>query len=222
MGHRIYQRHFGVKGSALRAWIAATAACVLLAGCGTKLAGSAITADGVKIPESVITTQANEVQAEIEKLPAGSVTQIPSLVDLSQMTVNRLVVALLLEKAVADKGLTVSADEVKQFQEQVFATYGKETIVAQVATQNGVSSANLSSFMKAIVTENKLAALLDPTGTQDSQTKALVGYLGDLGRSIHVTVAPRFGEWNPNTLQVLVGDTSLSQSAPSPLPTAAQ
>jgi outer membrane murein-binding lipoprotein Lpp len=200
----------------LRITAIAVGTAILLSGCtaGTKLAGIAVKIGDVSVSESDITTQVNEVRTQLEALPAGKVQQIPSLVLLNQMVINNYVLERVIAAGLVAKGLSVTDAQVTEFKNSVFQQYGQEAIEIQIASQQGVSTGKVDDFMRMVVSQQLIAQSLVPNGTSDEQNQALVAYLGDLSRTLNVQVSPRFGEWNPNKVQVDTGDLTLSQPAP--------
>lgn len=195
--------------------LAATAlAAALLAGCGSTQAGAAAVIDGKAISSSQVGDLVNEVRTEIEALPKGAVAQVPAIVDLNAMVINRLILDEVVELAAAVMGVTASPADVAEFRDGIFAQYGKEKILAQIASQNGVSSAAVDEFFRAVLIERRIGQVLVPNGTADEQTQAMVLFLTETSRTMDISVSPRFGEWNPNNLQLAAGDNLLSLAAP--------
>jgi hypothetical protein len=96
----------------------------------------------------------------------------------------------------------------------VYAQYGEEAIVTQVITNNGVPKAEIHKFMRTVLVEQKLSALLTPGGDKQAQTDGLLKYLGELSLKLGVDVNPRFGQWNPDILAPTGSDTILSTINP--------
>ena len=132
----------------------------------------------------------------------------------NQMILSHLVLERVIDVALVAKGITVTEAQVNEFRDSVFAQYGREVIINQVAVQQGVSVQQLDAFMRLVYSEQILAQALAPQGADAEQTQALLEYVGEVGRAMGVEVAPRFGDWNPNKLQVTPGDMTLSQPAP--------
>lgn len=192
---------------------AAVTAIAMLTSCTSRQAGAAVIIDGTATSAATVGDRVNAVRAEIESLPAGSVSSVPAVVDLNAMIVNQILLDAVLSKAVAKNGVSVTDADVANFRDSVFKQYGKDAIVVQLATQNGVSTAALDGFMRAVLLERKLGMALDPAGTSDSQTSALVKELTAVSGTMGITVSPRFGQWNPNKLQLDAGDNILSLAA---------
>lgn len=193
---------------------AAALATLLLAGCGSTQAGAAAVVDGKAISSSQVGDLVNEVRVEIEALPKGAVAQVPAVVDLNAMVINRLILDEVVELAAAVTGVTASPADVVEFRDSIFAQYGKEKILAQIASQNGVSSTAVNEFFRAVLIERRMGQVLVPNGTSDEQTQAMVLLLTETSRAMNISISPRFGEWNPNNLQLAAGDNLLSLAAP--------
>ncbi|MSW38878.1 MAG: hypothetical protein F2839_04440 [Actinobacteria bacterium] len=198
-----------------RALLSATVAVLVLTGCSgqSELAGSAAIVAGKQIPTTLVTARVNEVRMEIEQLPASQVSQVPTLAELSRMILSRAILEEVLALGLAQQNIVVTDAQVSEFKQSVFAQYGQDVIEAQIATQNGVGLEQVDNFMRMVFGEQLLAQLLTPNGTSDEQTNGLVDYLGTISRDMDIQTSPRFGEWNPNDLQVLAGDMALSQPA---------
>ena len=190
--------------------IAVAAICALaLSGCSTKNnSGTALVVNGNTTTTKQITAQVDEIRNEIQQLPVGTIENIPSVVMLTRMVVDRNITTELVDLALAKKNITVSDEEVQAFADSVYTQYGKDKILIQIMGTNGVSSTQVNSFMRLVYAENALAKALAPTQSQVGQTQALVDYVGSLSEEVGVKVSPRFGSWDPTQLQVVLGDRS--------------
>ena len=192
--------------------VAIAAICaVTLTGCSTKNnSGTAVVVNGKVTTTKQVSAQVDEIRTEIQQLPVGSLQNIPSVVMLTRMIVDRDITTQLVYIALARKGITVSDEEVQTFADGIFAQYGKEKILTQIMGSNGVSSSQVNNFMRLVYSENVLAKALAPQMSQVGQTQALLEYVGGISKEVGVTVSPRFGRWDPSQLQVILGDETLS------------
>ena len=192
--------------------VAIAAICaVTLTGCSTKNnSGTAVVVNGKVTTTKQVSAQVDEIRTEIQQLPVGSLQNIPSVVMLTRMIVDRDITTQLVDIALARKGITVSDEEVQTFADGIFAQYGKEKILTQIMGSNGVSSSQVNNFMRLVYSENVLAKALAPQMSQVGQTQALLEYVGGISKEVGVTVSPRFGRWDPSQLQVILGDETLS------------
>ena len=167
------------------------------------------------ITNKEISAQVNEVRSNIQELPVESVPTPPSIQMLSALAVHRIIMDDLIDAAVKDKGLTITDADVTAFKEGIFAQYGKESVLTQVMTNNGVPRSQVHEFMRTILIENTLSKMLTPNGDDAAQTEGLVKYLGDLSDKLNVEISPRFGKWSKETLQPTGSDDLLSSLNPS-------
>lgn len=197
--------------------IAGLASVVLLlsaCGNGSSNLGIAATVGDRTITKQAIEDQVNQVRADILGLPAEQVSNVPSIQMLTNLAVHRIIIDDIVEAALEDKNLVVTDEEVTSFEQGVYAQYGEDTIVMQVMTNNGVPRQEIHQFMRTVLIEQKLSALITPYGDQQAQTEGLLKYLGELSTRIGVDVNPRFGQWNPDILSPTGTDNILSTLNP--------
>lgn len=190
----------------------ASVGILALAGCSSspQQAGSAAIVGKVAITESAVTEWVTAARTEITNLPVEAVAQAPSLTQLGQMTIDRLVLSELLKSASEVNGITVTSGEVNTLLNDAYAEYGKEQILAQLVVQNGIPSEQLDEFGRDVVIQRKLMAALDPTGDSNSQSAALGAYLADLSSNVGVSLSPRYGVWSAENVASIPGDNALS------------
>ncbi len=190
----------------------ASVGILALAGCSSspQQAGSAAIVGKVAITESAVTEWVTAARTEITNLPVEAVAQAPSLTQLGQMTIDRLVLSELLKSASEVNGITVTSGEVNTLLNDAYAEYGKEQILAQLVVQNGIPSEQLDEFGRDVVIQRKLMAALDPAGDANSQSAALGAYLADLSSNVGVSLSPRYGVWSAENVSSIPGDNALS------------
>jgi hypothetical protein len=183
-------------------------------GSGSSHLGVAATVGDRTVTKQAIDDQVMQVRSDILALPVDQVQKVPSIQMLTTLAVHRIILDDILDAALEDKNLEVTDDEVSAFEQGVYAQYGQDSIVTQVITNNGVPKDQIHKFMRTVLIEQKLSALLTPDGDQQAQTDGLLKYLGDLSLKIGVDVNPRFGQWNPEILAPTGSDTILSTINP--------
>ena len=194
--------------------LASVALMLTACGNGSSHLGVAATVGDRTITKKVIDDQVMEVRSDILALPVDQVQSVPSIQMLTTLAVHRVILDDILDAALEDQNLVVSDDEVTAFEQGVYAQYGEDSIVTQVITNNGVPRADIHKFMRTVLIEQKLSALLTPNGDQQAQTDGLLKYLGELGTKIGVDVNPRFGQWNPDIVAPTGSDNILSTLNP--------
>ena len=200
----------------LRSLATAIFSVAVLAGCSDspKLAGSAIVVDGKAISASTVSERIDKVRAQIQVTDPTLITQVPSLVQISQRAVDHFVLVSLLEEVVAREGINVTDLDVSTYRDEVFAQYAKETIEAQLASQNSVPADDVDGFMYEILVQRALMEKLAPGADSQTQFLAMAEYLTNLSQELEVELNPRFGKWDPANLISTPGDQTLAVPLP--------
>jgi hypothetical protein len=200
----------------LRAIATFVVGVAVLTGCADtpKLAGSAAIIDGKAISAATVSERIDQVRSQIQITDPGLVSAIPSLVQISQRSVDHFVLHALIEEAVKREGINITEQNVVSYRDDVFAQYTKDAIEAQLVTQNAVPATGVDEFMFEILAQRALMEKLAPGGTKVIQTQALIDYMTTLSQEIGVELNPRYGKWDPSSLISTPGDKTLSVPLP--------
>jgi peptidyl-prolyl cis-trans isomerase SurA len=196
----------------VRFLVASVLSIVVLSGCSSKpqLAGAAAIVGDTRISQAEVAEQANEVLAEIKVSPAAANAQAPTAEQLGGMIVDRLVFSVLLHKAgETNVAFSVTPKQVQAFRDEVYAQYGQQAIADQLLFQNGISKAHIEGFIEDVLIQQTIARALVPSGDQNAQSQAVRQVL-EKEASAGVQISPRYGAWDPASLQRIPGDNSLS------------
>lgn len=188
----------------------------VLTGCSDspKLAGSAVVINGKAIPASAVADRVDKVRAQIQITDPSLINEVPSLIQLNQRAVDHFVLDALLEEVVAREGIKVTDRDVAAYRDEVFAQYAKETIEAQLASQNAVPADDVDGFMYEILVQRALMEKLAPGADKQTRNLALFDYLTKLSEELNVELNPRFGTWDPSNLISTPGDQTLAVPLP--------
>ena len=112
----------------------------VLTGCSDspKLAGSAVVVNGKVILASEVAERVDKVRAQIQVTDPTLIREVPSLIQINQRAVDHFVLVSLLEEVVAREGINITDLDVAAYRDEVFTQYAKETIEAQLVSQNAV------------------------------------------------------------------------------------
>ena len=194
----------------VRILVIATAAA-LLAGCTTTdKAGAAAIVGETKIPSSLVTTQVNEVRVDIENTPPEYLQDLPTMTLLSQMVIDRLVLDEILKAAIKDLNIEVTDAELGEYRDFVFRNYGEPEVKAQLATRNGVAAKYVDGYIYAIMVQRAIMDELAPGMPEEVQSAALYKYLSGIAEKLTVEVSPRYGTWDSEVMQTVLGENFLS------------
>lgn len=188
----------------------------VLTGCSDspKLAGSAVVINGKVIPASAVADRVDKVRAQIQVTDPSLINEVPSLIQLNQRAVDHFVLDALLEEVVVREGIKVTDRDVAAYRDEVFAQYAKETIEAQLASQNAVPADDVDGFMYEILVQRALMEKLAPGADKQTRNLALFDYLTKLSEELNVELNPRFGTWDPSNLISTPGDQTLAVPLP--------
>lgn len=191
--------------------LAMASAALLLAGCATtEKAGAAAIIGETKIPSSLVTNQVNEVRVDIENTSLELLQDLPTMTLLSQMVIDRLVLEEILKVAVADMNIEVTDAEVGEYRDFVFRNYGEAEVKAQLASRNGVAEKYVDAYMYDILVQRDIMNDLAPGMPEEVQAAALYKYLSGIAKDLKVEVSPRYGTWDSEVMQSVLGENFLS------------
>lgn len=191
--------------------LALATAALLLTGCSvTDKAGAAAVVGDSQIPAAMVSDQVNLVRTQIENTPVELLQDIPGLALLSQMIVDRLVLEEVLAVAVQDLEIEITDAQVAEYRDSVFRNYGEAEVTAQLASRNGLAAEYIDDFMYDIMVQREIMDILTPGQVEEIQAAALYKYLSGTAEDLGVEVAPRFGVWDPQTMQTAAGENYLS------------
>jgi hypothetical protein len=188
----------------------------VLTGCSDspKLAGSAVVVNGKVIPASAVSERVDKVRAQIQVTDPSLISEVPSLIQINQRAVDHFVLVSLLEEVVAREGINITDLDVAAYRDEVFTQYAKETIEAQLVSQNAVPADDVDGFMYEILVQRVLMEKLAPGADSQTQFLAMAEYLTSLSQELKVELNPRFGKWDPSNLISTPGDETLAVPLP--------
>ena len=188
----------------------------VLSGCSDspKLAGSAAIVNGEVIPASAVADRADKVRAQIQVTDPSLISEVPSLIQINQRAVDHFVRAALFEEAATREGIEITDRDVSAYRDEVFSQYSKESIEAQLVSQNAVPADEIDNFMREILLQRALMEKLAPGAANQTQFLAMTDYLTSLSAELGVELNPRFGTWDPENLISTPGDESLAVPLP--------
>lgn len=188
----------------------------VLTGCSDspKLAGSAVVINGNVVTASSVADRVDKVRAQIQVTDPSLISEVPSLIQINQRAVDHFIRAALFEEAVAREGINVTQRDVEAYRDEVFAQYAKETIEAQLVSQNAVPADDVEGFMREIMIQRILMEKLAPGADNQTQFIAMTDYLTALSDELGVELNPRFGTWDPSNLITTPGDQTLAVPLP--------
>jgi len=181
---------------------------MVLTACDPREAGSAAVVDKTRITETQVDSDATAV---IAKLNHDGAT-VPSTDQLLKAQVEFRVDAQLVGIAARREGLAVTQGQVDQL---IATSGGRATLEKQLAAQQNLwlPPGQLDALALEFLQQQALGPHLVPGGTTDQQTQAVNDYITKLASEVGVTVSPRYGTFDPKTLQIGAQPDDLSVPA---------
>jgi len=152
---------------------------------------------------------------------------VPATDTLLKAQVEFRVDAQLVELAARRKGITITQGQIDKLIE---TSGGRDVLQRQFVAQQDLwlPPAQLDALAREFLTQQALGINLAPGKTTDEQTAAATAYVTALAKEVGVTVSPRYGVFDLDTLRVgaLPNDLSVpaglagASASPTPSPSA--
>jgi hypothetical protein len=182
-------------------------AVLVLSGCSSaQQAGSAATIGDTRISESHLGAQVQEVLVAQGQSPTATNDSLTS------QTLARLVTVELVDKLAAEKGVVVTQGQIDEQLAAYEAQAGDRKAVESQFVASGVAPSQIESVVRLNLQAQALGVALDPKGSAEEQGQAVFDAVVAIGNELGTDVSPRYGTWDPNTLQL--GPTPDDLSSP--------
>jgi hypothetical protein len=159
------------------------------------------------VPESLIADQVRELNEALGQPPGAP--NAPAAV----AAVGFNVIYELVEQAAQDAGVVVPPGAVDRAYDQLLQQGGGEDRLRVVAAGQGVPFSALRRDVEVQLQAGALANLVAPNAPQQQQQQLLLAELGRAAEELGVDVAPKYGTWDPATLQVAPPTAPVSRVA---------
>ncbi|MGW4382498.1 SurA N-terminal domain-containing protein [Kitasatospora sp. NPDC004531] len=179
----------------LRAAIGVAVAAAALTACGGAPAhqGAAAVVGDERITVAQVQARMSAVrESNAAQVGAPAADEQPGL---ARHAVNDLILDKVIERALADRRLTVDAGEIGAARSADSKAVGGDAKLAELLRlKQGVPAGGIDGFYRQQLGLTKLAGGQDPSGAAGDAAirKALV----DAGTALHIKVNPRYGTWD--------------------------
>jgi len=176
--------------------VAALAVAALAVSACSGPASSAATVGDVTISEQTLVDGVAELAAD----PASGVTvgdpaAVSGLLD-------QVVKATLVDQLAAEHGITVTRGQMQAQLDSYAEQVGGRDAVDRVFAQQGVPASQVDPVVRMTLQLTALGPALLPDGSDEERNQAIVAAIVDLGEREGVTVSPRWGTWDGQTLNL--------------------
>lgn len=172
------------------------AATVAVAGCSAQEAGSAATLGDTRITEDELAAEVEGI-LEAQGLPLDTPDQALVSETLTRMVISELV-GILAER----EGLEISQGRIDEQFLQYVSQAGDQAAMEALFLQQNVAPASISDVILVNLQIESLGALIAPDAAFDEQGNAVFEAVSALSAELDVQTAPRFGTWDPSTVNI--------------------
>ncbi|MFJ6935654.1 SurA N-terminal domain-containing protein [Streptomyces sp. NPDC101132] len=201
------------RRTALSVSAALLAAAPLLTACGGEARpGTAAVVGGERIATSALQAQVKDVRAAQDRSPQAA-QLIGASAGLERAKLNSMIQSLVLRKAAADAGLTVSTKEIEDARKaDVQRTGGEKQFQEMVLQQASIAPGQIDDAIRDRLIVSKLT---DKYG-QDK----IIEPIAAAAKALGVEVNPRYGSWDAAKIQLTGGKTPwiLQKTTPQTAP----
>jgi SurA N-terminal domain len=184
-------------------------------GCASSPPGAAAVVGSTRIEQATVGEQMRSVN-ELTGRPAEEASP-----ELARTIVSYDVGYELVEQTAQQLQTVVPQATLDQVYSQQVSRLGGEQQLQEAAAQQGIAPGNLRRDLKTQLLVTAIANKVAPGLAQDQQQARLVEAIAAVAAQIGVDVAPKYGQWDPQTLQITAPSDPVSRpqsSAASVLP----
>jgi hypothetical protein len=193
--------------------VAAGAVVLLVAGFAgacTPNAGSAAVVGDTRFTVDDVQTDSREVIATVETAGAPA----PDSAEVNRSQVSRLVTGELIRRLADQRGVTASPAEVDALVRDSLGGRTRDEFAEGLSLSELVPVSDFDAFAEVVLLNQKLVDTIAAESGAETANEALVEQLSALAEDVGVTVNPRFGEWDSETLSLGLPPNDLSTPAP--------
>jgi hypothetical protein len=178
-----------------RAIVALAIAALAVSACSGP-ASSAATVGEVTISEQTLADGVAELASTPE---SGATADDPAVV---AGLLDQMIKAALVDQLAAEHDLDVTRGQVQAELDEYSEQVGGRDAVDRVFAQQGVPASQVEPVVRMTLQLTALGPALLPDGSGEEQNQAIIAAIVDLGEREAVTVNPRWGTWDPQTLNL--------------------
>ena len=175
---------------------AAALVAVVTSGCGSAAPGAAAVVGDERISERELDERVEQVLLA-QGRPVDSASEA-----LVVTTLDRMITTSLVEQFASREGVEVTQGEL----DAVVASYvegsGGREAFEELLLQQDLAPEGIEDLFRVNILAQKLGVELDPAGSPESQTLAVLNAVSAFSADIGTRVSPRYGTWDPSELTI--------------------
>lgn len=177
---------------------------VLVSACASASPGAAAVVGGDRISESELTQSVEQV-LRAQGRPVDSASEA-----LVVTTLDRMITTSLVEQFAAQQGVEVTQGELDATLANYVEASGGQEAFEELLIQQDLAPEAIEDLFRVNLLAQKLGMELDPMGSPEAQSSAVLIAISEFSQEVGTSVSPRYGSWDAATLTLGAIDNDLS------------
>ena len=183
------KRKWAIAGAAVMVAVVAT-------GCGSAVPGAAAVVGDERISERELGERVEQV-LRAQGRPVDSASEA-----LVVTTLDRMITTSLVEQLADREGVEVTQGELDATVASYVEASGGREAFEELLLQQDLAPEGIEDLFMVNILAQKIGVVLDPAGSQESQTLAVLNAVSAFSADIGTRVSPRYGTWDPSELTI--------------------
>ena len=184
--------------------VAFVAATVALTGCSK--VDSAATVGDAQIALSDLQSQVDLILSEREGVDTSQM-QLEDGEALTRSQLSYMISNLIIEGVAKDEKIEITTSEIEAYKTEIYTNIGGQENLPNVLVSAAIPSTSLDDVLRRDLILRKIGQKQSAAGSDDAAVNASIQKLvTDKANSLKVTVNPRYGTWDVNTLTVVASE----------------
>lgn len=184
--------------------VAFVAATVALTGCSK--VDSAATVGDAQIALSDLQSQVDLILSEREGVDTSQM-QLEDGEALTRSQLSYMISNLIIEGVAKDEKIEITTSEIEAYKTEIYTNIGGQENLPNVLVSAAIPSTSLDDVLRRDLILRKIGEKQSAAGSDDAAVNASIQKLvTDKANSLKVTVNPRYGTWDVNTLTVVAAE----------------
>ena len=193
-----------VKRVLAQVLVAFVAATVALTGCSK--VDSAATVGDAQIALSDLQSQVDLILSEREGVDTSQM-QLEDGEALTRSQLSYVISNLIIEGVAKDEKIEITTSEIEAYKTEIYTNIGGQENLPNVLVSAAIPSTSLDDVLRRDLILRKIGEKQSAAGSDDAAVNASIQKLvTDKANSLKVTVNPRYGTWDVNTLTVVAAE----------------
>lgn len=177
---------------------------VALTGCSQ--VDAAATIGDTKIALSDLQSQVDLIVSERDGVDTTQM-QLEDGDALTRSQLSYMISNVIIEDLAKDQNIEISTSEIEAYKAEIYANIGGEENLPNVLVSAAIPSTSLDDVLRRDLILRKISEKEAAAGSDDAAINAAIQKLvTDKANSLKVTVNPRYGNWDINTLTVVAAE----------------